>query len=106
MHFVICMFVAFVCLVSLIIFKEILNKIISILIGVVGCATFSYALAILIKKCGEWFSWWSGDPIYINSNFLWIFAIVIVIYFIIHFILIKKDKKRLENEKTEELLEN
>ena len=106
MHFVICMFVAMVCLASLIIFKEILNKVISILIGIVGCATFSYAMAILIKKCGEWFAWWSGDPIYIKSNFLWIFPIVLVVYFVVHFILIKRAKKQVENESVEDNLEN
>ena len=93
MHFVISMFVAFVCFVSLLIFKEILNKVISFIIAVLGCATFSYAMAILIKKCGEWFAWWSGDPKYIYGNFLWIFAIVFIVYVIVHIILIKKNKK-------------
>ena len=46
MHFVISMFVAIVCLASLIIFKEILNKIISFIIGVIGCAGFAYAMAM------------------------------------------------------------
>ena len=93
MHFIICFFVAAVCLASLIIFKEVLNKILYHIIGVVGCATFSYSMAILIKKCGEWFSCWSGDPIYIKSNFLWIYAIILVIYAIVEFLLFKKSKK-------------
>lgn len=92
MHFVICMFVAAVCLTSLIIFKEVLNKLFYHIIGVIGCATFSYAIAIFIKKCGEWFSCWSGDAAYINSNFLWIFAIVLVLYIVIEFLLFKKSK--------------
>lgn len=106
MHFVICMFVAIVCLASLVIFKEILNKIISILIAITGCATFSYAISILIKKCGEWFAWWSGDPIYIKSNFLWILPIVLVVYLIIHIMLNKKAKKQLKNETLKEISEN
>ncbi|MBM6931190.1 hypothetical protein H5999_09030 [[Clostridium] spiroforme] len=99
MHFVISMFVAIVCLASLIIFKEILNKIISFIIGVIGCAGFAYAMAILIKKCGEWFAWWSGDPQYIYGNFLWLFAITFVVYIIVHFLLIKRSNKL--NAKTE-----
>lgn len=106
MHFVICMFVAMVCLTSLIIFKEILNKIVSILIAITGCATFSYALAILIKKFGEWFGCWSGDAVYINSNFLWIFPIVLVIYVIVHFILVKREKKQLDHTVVDETVEN
>lgn len=55
MHFVINVFVAGVCFISLILFKEIFNKIMKVLLSVVGCGTLSYALSILIKKCGEWF---------------------------------------------------
>ena len=61
------------------------------LINVIGCGTLSYALAILVKKCGEWFGCWSGDAQYIKSDFLWIFAIVLVVYIIIN-IIAKKNK--------------
>ena len=65
MHFVINVFVTAVCFISIILFKEILNKIVKVLLSVIGCGTLSYALAILVKKCGEWFGCWSGDaPIY------------------------------------------
>ena len=92
MHFVINVFVAGVCFISLILFKEIFNKIMKVLLSVVGCGTLSYALSILIKKCGEWFGCWSGDAKYIFSNFLWILPIVLVIYIIICFIIAKKNK--------------
>ena len=91
MHFVINVFVAGVCFISLILFKEILNKIVKVLLSVIGCGTLSYALAILVKKCGEWFGCWSGDAQYIKSDFLWIFAIVLVVYIIIN-IIAKKNK--------------
>ena len=55
MHFVINVFVTAVCFISIILFKEILNKIVKVLLSVIGCGTLSYALAILVKKCGEWF---------------------------------------------------
>lgn len=91
MHFVINVFVAGVCFISLILFKEIFNKVMKVLLSVVGCGTLSYALSILVKKCGEWFGCWSGDAQYIKSDFLWIFAIVLVVYIIIN-IIAKKNK--------------
>ena len=90
MHFVINVFVAGVCFISLILFKEIFNKVMKVLLSVVGCGTLSYALSILVKKCGEWFGCWSGDAKYIKGNFLWILPIVLVIYIIICFIIAKK----------------
>ena len=86
MHFVINVFVTAVCFISIILFKEILNKIVKVLLSVIGCGTLSYALAILVKKCGEWFGCWSGVAQYIKSDFLWIFAIVLVVYIIINII--------------------
>lgn len=91
MHFVINVFITAVCFISIILFKEILNKIVKVLLSVIGCGTLSYALAILVKKCGEWFGCWSGDAQYIKSDFLWIFAIVLVVYIIIN-IIAKKNK--------------
>ena len=76
----------------LILFKEIFNKVMKVLLSVVGCGTLSYALSILVKKCGEWFGCWSGDAKYIKGNFLWILPIVLVIYIIICFIIAKKNK--------------
>ena len=83
MHFVINVFVTAVCFISIILFKEILNKIVKVLLSVIGCGTLSYALAILVKKCGEWFGCWSGDAQYIK--------IVLVVYIIIN-IIAKKNK--------------
>lgn len=50
MHFVINVFVTAVCFISIILFKEILNKIVKVLLSVIGCGTLSYALAILVKN--------------------------------------------------------
>ena len=94
MHFVINVFVAGVCFISLILFKEIFNKVMKVLLSVVGCGTLSYALSILVKKCGEWFGCWSGDAKYIKGNFLWILPIVLVIYIII--CLLKKIKLQIK----------
>lgn len=92
MHFVINVFVSLVCFISIILFKEILNKVVEAGLSLIGCGTLAYALAILIKKFGEWFGCWSGDAKYINSNFLWIAPIVLVIYIVIVVVLNKKNK--------------
>ena len=79
MHFVINVFVTAVCFISIILFKEILNKIVKVLLSVIGCGTLSYALAILVKKCGEWFGCWSGDAQYIKSDIIFIQYILLLI---------------------------
>ena len=61
--------------------KRFLIKFVKVLLSVIGCGTLSYALAILVKKCGEWFGCWSGDAQYIKSDFLWIYAIVLVVLY-------------------------
>ena len=80
-------------IVSLILFTEVFPKWIKLLIGAVQVVTTSYAIAILIKKIGEWTSIWSGDYKYINSNFLWILPIVAVITILIAYICNRKAKK-------------
>ena len=79
MYFVINCFISAVCIISLILFTEVFPKWTKLLVGAVQVVTTSYAIAILIKKIGEWTSVWSGDYKYINSNFLWILPIVAVI---------------------------
>lgn len=79
MYFVINCFISMVCIVSLILFAEVFPKIVKFIVGAIQVITTSYAIAILIKKIGEWTSIWSGDYRYINSNFLWILPIVAVI---------------------------
>ena len=66
---------------------------VKLLVGAVQVITTSYAIAILIKKIGEWTSIWSGDYKYINSNFLWILPIVLVVTVLIAYICNKKSKK-------------
>ena len=79
MHFVINVFVAGVCFISLILFKEIFNKIMKVLLSVVGCGTISYALSILIKKCGEWFGCWSGVISYGSYQSFLLFILLFVL---------------------------
>ena len=91
MHFVINVFVTAVCFISIILFKEILNKIVKVLLSVIGCGTLSYALAILVKNVENGLDVGLVMSQYIKSDFLWIFAIVLVVYIIIN-IIAKKNK--------------
>lgn len=94
MYFVINCFISAVCIISLILFTEVFPKWTKLLVGAVQVVTTSYAIAILIKKIGEWTSVWSGDYKYINSNFLWILPIVAVITIAVAYICNKKSKKQ------------
>lgn len=94
MYFVINCFISAVCIVSLILFAEVFPKIIKFIIGAIQVITTSYAIAILIKKIGEWTSIWSGDYRYINSNFLWILPIVAVITIGIAYLCNRRAKKK------------
>lgn len=93
MYFVINCFISAVCIISLILFTEVFPKWTKLLVGAAQVVTTSYAIAILIKKIGEWTSVWSGDYKYINSNFLWILPIVAVITIAVAYICNKKSKK-------------
>ena len=92
MYFVINCFISAVCIASLILFMDVFPKLVKLLVGAVQVITTSYAIAILIKKIGEWTSIWSGDYKYINSNFLWILPIVLVVTVLIAYICNKKSK--------------
>lgn len=94
MYFVINCFISAVCIVSLILFAEVFPKIIKFIVGAIQVITTSYAIAILIKKIGEWTSIWSGDYRYINSNFLWILPIVAVITIGIAYLCNRRAKKK------------
>ena len=86
-------FISAVFIASLILFMDVFPKLVKLLVGAVQVITTSYAIAILIKKIGEWTSIWSGDYKYINSNFLWILPIVLVVTVLIAYICNKKSKK-------------
>lgn len=94
MYFVINCFISAVCIISLILFAEVFPKIIKFIVEAVQVVTTSYAIAILIKKIGEWTSIWSGDYRYINSNFLWILPIVAVITIGIAYFCNRRAKKK------------
>ncbi|MEG0452020.1 MAG: hypothetical protein RR558_03065 [Coprobacillus sp.] len=50
MHFVICGFIALICLVAAILFTEVFPKFFKAILALLGSFTSGYALAILIRK--------------------------------------------------------
>ena len=50
MHFVICAFIALICLITAILFTEVFPKWFKAFLTLIGAGTSGYALAILIRK--------------------------------------------------------
>lgn len=50
MHFVICIFIALVCLVTAVFFTEVFPKWFKVVLTLIGSGTTGYAIAILIRK--------------------------------------------------------
>lgn len=76
MHFVICVFISLVCLVSTILFRDVFHKFVKIVLGVIGSYTAGYALAILIRKVAEWTGAFAQPKLFMT---VWIcFAVVLV----------------------------
>lgn len=54
MHFVICVFIALICLATTILFTEVFPKWFKIILTVIGSFTTGYAISILIRKISIW----------------------------------------------------
>lgn len=54
MHFVICVFIALICLVTAVLFTEVFPKWFKALIALLGSATSGYAISILVRKIAIW----------------------------------------------------
>jgi len=54
MHFVICVFIALICLVTAILFTEVFPKWLKVFLALLGSATSGYAISIFIRKVAMW----------------------------------------------------
>lgn len=54
MHFVICVFIALICLITAVLFTEVFPKWFKAFLALLGAGTSGYALAILIRKISMW----------------------------------------------------
>ena len=54
MHFVICVFIALICLVTAVLFTEVFPKWFKAILALIGSGTTGYAISILIRKIAMW----------------------------------------------------
>jgi hypothetical protein len=92
MYFVINGFITVVSLIALILFTEVFPKVVKVLLSLLAICTSSYAIAILIKKIGEWTSIYPA-PADVFPNFYYVLPCVGVLAIIIAFVVHKRSKK-------------
>lgn len=54
MHFVICVFIALICLVTAVLFTEVFPKWFKAFLALIGAGTSGYAISIFIRKMAMW----------------------------------------------------
>lgn len=82
MHFVICVFIALICLITAILFTEVFPKWFKAVIALIGAGTSGYALAILIRKIAMWTKAFAKPKLLTTAGIcavMMLFAIIIVV---------------------------
>lgn len=90
MHFVICAFIALICLVTAILFTEVFPKWFKAILTILGAATSGYALAILIRKIAMMSKAFAKPALWPTTG---ICAVVMLVLIIIVVVILKKKKK-------------
>ena len=91
MHFVICVFIALVCLVTAILFTEVFPKLFKAVLTLIGAASSGYALAILIRKIATWTKAFTKPELLVTAG---ICSVVVLILIIIVVMIMKKKKNK------------
>ncbi len=92
MHFVICMFIAFICLITDVLFTEVFPKWFKAILALLGSATAGYAIAILIRKIAMWTEAFTKPALLSTAGIC--AAITLIIVIIVVFILKKRKLKK------------
>ena len=92
MHFVICAFIALICLITAILFTEVFPKWFKAVLALIGAATSGYALAILIRKIAIVSKAYAKPELWSTAGIC--AAVMLVIIIIATFVL--KNKKAIE----------
>ena len=92
MHFVICVFIAVVCLATAILFTEVFPKLFKAILAIIGAASSGYALAILIRKIATWTKAFAQPKLLMTAGIC--AGVVLVLIIIVVFILNKKKNKK------------
>ncbi|WP_050636676.1 hypothetical protein [Candidatus Stoquefichus sp. SB1] len=90
MHFVICAFIALICLITAILFTEVFPKWFKVILGLIGGATSGYAIAILIRKIAEWTKAFAKPELWTTTGICIAVMLVIIVVVVM---IIKKKKK-------------
>lgn len=90
MHFVICVFIALICLITAILFTEMFPKWFKAILALIGAGTSGYALAILIRKIAMWTSAFTKPQLLPTAG---ICAAAMLVLIIIVVALLNKKKK-------------
>lgn len=79
MHFVICAFIAFICLITAILFTEVFPKWFKCFLALLGAATTGYAIAILIRKIATLSGLYSQPALLSTAGICAVASLVIII---------------------------
>ena len=90
MHFVICVFIALICLITAILFTEVFPKWFKGVLSLIGAGTSGYALAILIRKIAMWSKAFAKPELLPTAG---ICAGVMLVLIIIAVVVLNKKKK-------------
>lgn len=91
MHFVICAFIASICLITAILFTEVFPRWFKVVLALVGAATSGYAIAIFIRKIAMWTKAFAKPQLLSTAGIC--AAIMLVIIIVVVFTLNKKKAK-------------
>lgn len=91
MHFVICVFIAFVCLITAILFTEVFPKWFKAVIALIGSFTSGYAISILIRKIAMWTKAFDKPDLWPVAL---ISAVVVLVIVILVTMFLKKKKSK------------
>lgn len=91
MHFVICVFIALICLVTAIFFTEVFPKWFKAVLAIIGAGTTGYAISIFIRKIAMWTNAFAKPELLPVAG---IASIVVLIIIIVVSMLLKKKKTK------------
>lgn len=90
MHFVICVFIALICLVTAVLFTEVFPKWFKAVLALIGAGTSGYATSIFIRKIAMWTKAFDKPDLLPLAG---IASVVILVIIIVVTTMLKKKKK-------------
>ncbi|MFR7592257.1 MAG: hypothetical protein ACLUVC_12480 [Longibaculum sp.] len=91
MHFVICAFIALICLITAILFTEVFPKWFKAILALIGAASSGYSIAILIRKIAIMSKAFAKPELWTTAG---ICAVVMLVLIIIVTLILNKKKAK------------